>query len=246
MIYILKNPEPPGLRQYKADKRKRHETPEWSQFSGENGDRTYENEFEELRISLVKEQRYICCYCQQEIAFKDEHTGKLQMKTEHFEPKGGENAVTEKQLDYSNLLAACLGNTDTEQEKHCDSYKLGKLLRGIPNPSNGRQKNFKPCFKYQVRVKQKEVVVLPIVESELLQLDIEKVLNLNEQSLRSKRFSIWNSVSKQISSKHGDLKISLIERLLEIYTPANQDKYRPFCGFIESWLKEHLKQLKAM
>jgi len=242
MIFIQKKPEPSGLRNYKVEKQRSGENPTWKEFSEAE---EFKAAFDELRQSLLGEQHYICCYCQQTIWFKDEKTAKPLMKSEHFEPKGGKDAVLAKQLKYDNLLAACLGNTDTEQEKHCDSFKLDKVLQGIPNPSVGGRRNFKPLFKYDVRVNQKEVVVLPIEENELVKHDIENVLNLNEQSLRSKRYSQWDSVWKLISNKNGEMKIRRIEQILEIYTPANQQEYKPFCDFIASWLKEHLKQLEG-
>ncbi|NUN99011.1 MAG: hypothetical protein HUU01_00190 [Saprospiraceae bacterium] len=245
MIFIKKNPEPPGLKQYKSDIKHLGRTPLWEQFSGENSDRTYESAFEELRISLVKEQRSVCCYCQQKIAFKSAETGKLLMKTEHFLPKKGKHAVPDKQLDYGNLLAVCFGNSDTEQEKHCDSHKLGNILQAIPNPSEGKQKDFRPFLKYKVQINQQEVLVLPMRNDERLEDDINKVLNLNEQSLRSKRFSAWESVSRLIKKKDGTFKVQRIRELLEIYTPAEQKEYMPFCDFITSWLREHLREIEG-
>lgn len=236
MIFIQKNHEPPGLKRYKAEKRKSGEEPSYKDFSEEEANKVA---FEELRESLVKEQRFICCYCQQRIAFKNEF-GSLMMKTEHFEPKGGPNAVPKKQLDYGNLLAACLGNKDTDQDKHCDVSKGYKPLRSIPNPSAGKRKDFRPFLKYDVRVKQKQVVVLPKEENEQLKHEIDHILNLNEQSLRSKRFAVWESVWKLVSKKDKALDERRLKEILELYEPTPKKiNYWPFCEFISSWLKEH-------
>jgi len=242
MIFIQKKPEPEGLQNYKAENQKNRTTSTWKEFSEAE---EFKTAFDELRRSLVEEQHYICCYCQQKISFKHHETGKPLMKSEHFKPKGGKFAVPDKQLDYSNLLASCLGNTDTEQEKHCDSHKLSEILQAITNPSEGRRRNFRPFFKYDVRVKEQQVVILPLIENELLRKDIERILNLNEQSLRSKRFTEWQSVWRLISKKNGEMKIRRIEQILELYKPANQREYKPFCDFIASWLKEHLRQLQG-
>ncbi len=240
MIFIRKNPEPPGLQNYKAEKRKTGGTPSWIEFSEME---EYAPAFEALRRALLEEQHFICCYCQQRITFKKADTGKLMMKTEHFEPKGGKKAVPQKQLDYGNLLAVCLGNSDSDQDKHCDSCKLDFPLSAIPNPSSGKRKDFKPVFKYDVRVQQREVVVLPIFgDNEPLKHDIEKVLNLNEQSLRSKRFSTWNSVWGLITKKDGSFDLRRMQQILEIYSDANQLEFKPFCDFIGSWLKQHLSE----
>jgi uncharacterized protein (TIGR02646 family) len=114
MIYIEKQNEPPLLKQYKKEKQDKGEVTTYEDFT-ENKER-----FDQLRLSLLTEQKYICCYCQQRIPeplSKDARNYKTEkdklhlekMKTEHFHPKGGEFEDLSKVLEYSNLLAACLG-----------------------------------------------------------------------------------------------------------------------------------------
>lgn len=55
-----------------------------------------------LKIALLQEQGYICCYCGRKIY--DDHTTSI----EHLKPKSKNKHLT---YDYSNLLASCSGGT---------------------------------------------------------------------------------------------------------------------------------------
>ena len=80
-----------------------------------------------LRKSLLKEQGYICCYCMSRIK-SDE------MKIEHWQPQ---TKYTSRQLDYRNLLGACMGNQGARpQNQHCDTRKGDSEI--TINPIEGR------------------------------------------------------------------------------------------------------------
>jgi uncharacterized protein (TIGR02646 family) len=69
-----------------------------------------------LRQALVAEQRSVCCYCQSRIRATSEG-----MKIEHWQCQSNHPA---RQLDFSNLLGACLGGHGRpEREQHCDTSK---------------------------------------------------------------------------------------------------------------------------
>lgn len=69
-----------------------------------------------LRQALVAEQRGLCCYCQSRIRATPEG-----MKIEHWQCQAEHPG---RQLDYSNLLGACLGGHGRpEREQHCDTRK---------------------------------------------------------------------------------------------------------------------------
>ncbi len=69
-----------------------------------------------LRQALVAEQRGLCCYCQSRIRATPEG-----MKIEHWQCQADHPG---RQLDYSNLLGACLGGQGRpEREQHCDTRK---------------------------------------------------------------------------------------------------------------------------
>lgn len=68
----------------------------------------------ELKDKLIREQKYICCYCEREVNIDNSHI-------EHFLPQSGE---TQKcQLDYKNLLICC-----------CDKTTCGSIKDKIVNP----------------------------------------------------------------------------------------------------------------
>ncbi|MEY2341718.1 retron system putative HNH endonuclease [Acidithiobacillus sp. IBUN Pt1247-S3] len=69
-----------------------------------------------LRQALVAEQRGLCCYCQSRI-----QATPVGMKIEHWQCQADH---PERQLDYSNLLGACLGGHGRpDREQHCDTRK---------------------------------------------------------------------------------------------------------------------------
>jgi len=78
-----------------------------------------------LRQSLVAEQRGLCCYCQSRI-----RPDANRMKIEHWQCQATYPA---RQLDYSNLLGACLGGHGRpEREQHCDTRKGNEALCFCP------------------------------------------------------------------------------------------------------------------
>ncbi len=69
-----------------------------------------------LRQCLVAEQHGLCCYCQSRI-----RPNSASMKIEHWQCQANYPA---RQLDYRNLLGACLGGHGRPaHEQHCDTLK---------------------------------------------------------------------------------------------------------------------------
>lgn len=74
-----------------------------------------------LRQWLVTEQRGLCCYCQSRI-----RPDAANMKIEHWQCQA---RYPDRQLDYSNLLGACLGGEGRpNHEQHCDTRKGNREL----------------------------------------------------------------------------------------------------------------------
>ena len=72
-----------------------------------------------LKESLLNEQGWLCGYCQQVIKQKSKASIE-----HHCEQSicNGENNTQDRRLDYTNLLAVCLGNAG-QPDLHCDSKK---------------------------------------------------------------------------------------------------------------------------
>lgn len=110
MRTIVKRPEPPDLR---AHRRTPHGG--YDNYPGKDG----------LREALVAEQRGLCCYCMGPI-----RAARDRMKIEHWRSRA---RYPGEQLDYSNLLGACLGGAGgRRRDQHCDTSKADRDLRWNP------------------------------------------------------------------------------------------------------------------
>ena len=80
---------------------------------------------EEVRIALISEQKYLCCYCMNRLV-----NDPLQMKIEHWRCRDRYRSF---QLDYENLLGACLGGEGrSPSDQHCDTKKANLDLKWNP------------------------------------------------------------------------------------------------------------------
>jgi uncharacterized protein (TIGR02646 family) len=208
----------------------------------------FKGAFLKLREALLSEQKHLCCYCQSYIpSVRKEGTEVNLMQVEHFLPKDGQK-YPQFQMDYTNLLAVCRGNSHNKGENHCDAKKGNQELKFLKNPASPE---FIDVLDYQVLPKSREVRVKPksnYVGNKDLERDITEVLNLNEQNLRSRRFSTWENILKKIdlnadnSFKISSKNVSIIEELLDNHDPHTSNKIlNEFAGFIHQWLKGRFK-----
>ena len=66
-----------------------------------------------LHDALLAEQGYVCCYCGRSINREDSHI-------EHFKPQESHDALA---LEYSNLFASCIRETQPGAPLHCGHAK---------------------------------------------------------------------------------------------------------------------------
>ena len=112
MRTIIKGAEPASLTQHRL-------TPhsDYANYMDRNG----------LRAALVTDQQGLCCYCMGRI--RSEHD---KMKIEHWH---SQTKYQDEQLDYRNLLGACLGGEGRPRKfQHCDTRK--GCLDLLWNPAN--------------------------------------------------------------------------------------------------------------
>ena len=101
MRTITKDPEPASLTVYRK-------TPDCNYADYRAKD--------DLRRALVTEQRGLCCYCLGRI-----RPERAAMKIEHWR---SQKCYSGEQLDYRNLLGACLGGHGQPTHlQHCDTRK---------------------------------------------------------------------------------------------------------------------------
>ena len=104
MKKITKSVEPPEFTEWKLDDKMDHR-PRWNRV-----------DFETRRViheSLMREQGFICCYCESRITKEDSHV-------EHFCPR---DLCRDLQLDYSNLLCSCVRKQSPGEPDHCGHHK---------------------------------------------------------------------------------------------------------------------------
>lgn len=104
MKRIVKRAEPTELSNWKEQDRMAHR-PRWNRVPVAIR--------ESIHGSLMREQGFICCYCESRIARDDSHV-------EHFRPKRRFPAL---QLDYGNLHCSCQRDPSRGEPRHCGHRK---------------------------------------------------------------------------------------------------------------------------
>jgi uncharacterized protein (TIGR02646 family) len=179
---------------------------------------------DDLRKSLLKEQGYICCYCMSRIK-SDE------MKIEHWQPQ---TKYTSRQLDYRNLLGACMGNQGARpQNQHCDTRKGDSEI--TINPIEG-DKNCENLIKYRPDGK--------IYSDDVsINHDLNETLNLNLDFLKKNRSDALFIVIRKLDEKFSNktwAKITVQKEIDKLNTKDENGFYDVYCQFVVSYLKSKL------
>lgn len=178
-----------------------------------------------LRAGLAREQRGLCCYCLSRI--RAAHNA---MKIEHWHSQVKYPA---EQLDYSNLLGACLGNEGQRfRDQHCDTRKGDRDLSR--NPAN-------PMHRVE------DVLRFPgdgrIVSSDpAFDAELNDVLNLNLAFLVNNRKAVLRGFLDSLP-KYGELTAATLEKILRQHNGEDgAGELLPFCQVVVYWLRKRLKR----
>lgn len=114
--------------------RKTNEPAEFSTWKTNNPNATYHDLCDtkkcqpksSLKDSLLKEQGYICCYCECRIYANSSHI-------EHFKPKG-DSSYASLQLNYSNLHVSCTKTPTGSKDEHCGHKKGSDFSMKLVSP----------------------------------------------------------------------------------------------------------------
>ena len=139
---------------------------------------TYDNypEKQELRDSLVTEQRGLCCYCLGRVK-----SDAASMKIEHWRCQSGFRGL---ELDYRNLLAACRGGEGgPKRRQHCDTRKGDQDLDW--NPAD-------PTHRIETRIGYGTDGSI-YSDEERFNTQLKDVLNLNLSELKAHRKRVLDS-----------------------------------------------------
>lgn len=144
---------------------------------------------DDLRGSLVSEQRGLCCYCMNRV----EATGAA-MKIEHWRSQSRHGDL---ELAYSNLLAACLGgHGQPEDKQHCDTRKGEQDLKF--NPAD-------PDHYIEKRIRFEADGTISSGDDEF-NGQLNDVLNLNLAIIKNRRKSLLTAILQWWKSEKARLR----------------------------------------
>lgn len=174
-----------------------------------------------LREHLVSEQRGLCCYCLSRI-----RPASSAMKIAHWH---SQDRYPAEQLDYSNLLGACMGNEgQAPKRQHCDTRQGNRDLS--MNPANSAH--------------QVENLIRFEAGGTIFSNDetINDVLNLNVPFLKNNRKAALEAF-KATLDKRGALPMEKLKRWLQRWNgESHTNNLEPFCQVVVYWLRKRLNR----
>ena len=210
MRNILKGHEPASLTQHRL---------------GAHCDYDNYEQKDELRQALAREQHGLCCYCMGRI-----QADGNRMKIEHWRCQ---DRFPASQLDYSNLLGACMGGQNLRpSEQHCDTRKGNQdLSRNPALPAH--------CVERLIQYNDDGTIrsTDPVFDSE-----INDVLNLNTPVLKNNRKAALTGFL-QAAPKNGTWDEHWLKRWLDQWNGDSGDgDLQPYCQIVVYWLRKRLKR----
>lgn len=212
MRVIVKRNEPTALAQHRS-------TPH------SNYNNLLLSQKDAIRVALATEQRGLCCYCLSRIRAR-----AAEMKIEHWHSQAHYPA---EQLDYSNMLGACMGNeTQPRIDQHCDTYKGDKNLSRNPAAPSHSVEDF-IHYESTGRISSPD---------RAFDTELNLVLNLNVAFLINNRKAALVAF-QQTLRKRGEIPQATWERWLRDWNgESNASDLRPFCNVIVYWIRKHLRR----
>ena len=219
MRTIEKGSEPPCLTKY----RKQHDATykDYRQEIDINTRDEIENTGPDaLRKALVRDQRGLCCYCQARI-----HPNDKKMKVEHWESQTG---APQRQLDFSNMLGACLGGKGhPKKHQSCDTHKGDlTLCFSVSDPTRPIEPHIK--FLGDGRIK-----------SDNTEIDkaLNAVLNLNIPRLVSNRKAVLDAFTRRLGKGTPNF-----EQELAKWDGTQAGDLPEFAQVVVSWLRKRISR----
>lgn len=183
-----------------------------------------------LRQALVTEQRELCCYCMGRIS-----SSPTSMKIEHWLCQTYHST---EQLNYKNLLGACLGGQGLPPEyQHCDTRKGDRAL--MWNPAA-------PSDKIESRIYYEQNGAIRGNQA-AFDDQLDKVLNLNLPLLKKNRQVLFDAVLEwwrhEKARLKGPVPLDSLIRKRDRCVGGN-GKLEPYCQ-VTVWLLEQRIAKKA-
>ena len=183
----------------------------------------------DLRDSLLKEQGYICAYCMRRLPVSDAPYENATSKIEHLL---SQKKHDELQLEYSNMVVCCPGRLFGNL--HCDASKGEEDIQCSPLSQEAMS-----TIQYYNDGTIKST-------NAAYNTEINDVLQLNIDILKSNRKALWEAVRKEIQ-RHDDRTLAFMRRVLDVYKSFDADGKRiPYCGIVIYKLTKRLRQSGVM
>lgn len=214
MKSIRKSPEPVSLTTYRNTQAA-----------------TYGNfpQKQDLRDSLVREQRGVCCFCLSRI-----RPDLNSMKIAHWLPQNpGLPAGVGSDLAYSNLLGACKGNEgQPDQFTHCDTRQKNRLL--TRNPAN-------PGHRLEDLIHYGSFGEIKSDDGPF-DHDLNEILNLNQDRLKRNRKAVLDGFIAALPNRGVLLRSDLERDLRKWNGESTTTDLEPFCMVVVYWLRKRLRR----
>jgi uncharacterized protein (TIGR02646 family) len=201
---------------------------DWKNLGNEEWQPTYtalsDQPKSELHDALLREQGYICCYCQRGVTKDDSHI-------EHFR---SQRHYPEQELDYTNLHASCQGIHDKSAPLHCGH---AKGQNPAPN-TDDEGLIISPLDRYCEGYFRFSGVgeILPSDEPDRKERALRTIaiLQLDNSRLTAQRRKAFDAVLSLIDGADFDI----IEAEIKNYQKRNAERrFEPFCAAIVYLLK---------
>jgi uncharacterized protein (TIGR02646 family) len=182
---------------------------------------------DELRRALAKEQAGLCCYCLGRIT-----PDPKGMKIEHW---ASQDRHPHRQLEYGNLLGACMGGQGSPRsQQHCDTAKGNDDL-GI-NPADSRHA-CSALFTYLHSGKIEAASADARVAKDIV------TLSLNQPRLMAGRRAIIEEVTGEVVRSKRTLSVTkLLGIAAKLEEPDATGNLRPFCQAGVFWLTRQARK----
>lgn len=201
---------------------------------------------DEVLISLLEEQGYLCAYCMQKINLGNSTIEHIigQNYTKDSIELGKEN-----EINYDNLLAVCEGKS-CKDNLHCDKSRA-KYQKNRPLYSNPLENRImqnirfseKGLIYYKDFLEIEEIEKLKkhdeLDEDSNIKYDLHKVLNLNCENLKLKRVYLINALKK---FTHNWSSQERIKKELDKYSKKLNNEYEELSQVAIYFLKKKLRK----
>lgn len=181
----------------------------------------------ELRESLLKEQGYLCAYCQRRIPLTAQEDGNTS-KIEHVLPQSG---TPDQRQDYKNLVACCPGYLDFIP--HCDKSKEAAMLS-----INLFSDTLEEGVSYQSRTGK------IVHQNPLWDREMNSILNLNHFRLQQNRHQALEGLKNALEKKQYSKRE--VKNYLKLYmTPNQKGNLHEYCGILRWYLRRKLTSIST-